>query len=344
MKKIVALVISLVILVCGVVFQNEVSSVGVVIKRGNGKSEKVTTVKTLANVLDSLTDRFGGGNSYASADGDGKIEGVSRNPLNGDADEKVEYTDAVLTFDTYGTIGMDISSKSSYGNYSMTANITFNRSMTCLFTQDAAYYYVDAEIRSNSSGSVNGESESVKSFMSIEAELYITEETSLMRFIEMTVLSEGYDVDFKQMLGKWIDCGEGGAEELNSVNAQNYQQLSLIGDYVEDYENGGFKKNGNVYTLRDEPCKQLCLELFALAGAGSLPENCLDRNNFSVDFSNSTTPVMDLSYVIKYNEDSQKVGGVENTRITISDINRGNTVTLPESADIYDFSDFEDLM
>lgn len=343
MKKIVALVISLVILVCGIVFQGEDASRGVIIKQGKGKSEKVTTVETLANVLDSLTDRFQS-SGYTSVGGGSKIEGVAGGWFGDDENEPVEYTDAVLTFDTYGTVGMDMSSDSSYGSFSMTSNMTFDRSMTCLFTKDSAYYHVDAEIRQSASGNVGGESQSSKSFISIEAELYITEDVALMRFIEMTVLTEGFDADVKEMLGKWIDCGTGGVDFLSSINDQNYAQLSLIGDYVDEYESEGFKKSGSVYTLKDEPCKELCLDLFALAGAGSLPEDCLDTSKFRVDLSDSTTPVMDLSYVIKYDEDSQKVGGVENTRITVSDINRGNTVELPESTEIYDFSDFEDLV
>lgn len=343
MKKIVALVISLIILVCGVAFQGESASGGAVIKRGNGKSERVTTIKTLANVLDSITNRFSDDDIYASADDDNTIEGVAQSPFGGE-EEEVEYTDAVLTFDTYGATGIDISAESSFGSYSMTTNATFNRSMTCLFTKDAAYYYIDAEIRTSSSGNIGGEDSNIKAFISIEAELYITEEASFMRLIEMTLLMDGNDIDFGEMLGKWIDCSEGGAGEINSVNAQNYEQLSVIGNYIDQYEVGGFKKNGSIYTLKEEPCKSLCLELFSLAGMDSLPDKCLDRYDFSVDFSDSTTPVMDLSYVIKYDEDSQKVGGVENTRITISDINRGNTVTLPESAEIYKLSDFEDLM
>lgn len=345
MKKIVALAISLILLVCGIVFQGNEEAGNVNIKLGNKKSEKVTSVNTLAEVLDSITSRLQFG--YMASTEEHKIEGMEGDnwfdDILGGSDEKVEYTDAVLTFDTYGTMGVDIEGDSFYKTYS--SNMTFDRSMTCYFTEDSAYYSIDAEIRSSASYNDGNNSESSKSFTSMKAELYLTEDVALMRFSEIIILAEGFDTDLKELVGKWIDCSEGGSEMLYEMNSQNYEQLSLIGDCVENHESEGFKKNGSVYTLKDAFCKELCLQLFAIAGAGSIPEEYVESCGFKVDLSDSTMPVMDLSYVIESdkNDKDNKISGIESTRITVSDINRGNTVRIPESADIYDISDFEEL-
>lgn len=340
MKKIVAFVISLVLFLCGVVFQNENVSRNVIIEQGSGKSERVTTVETLAEVLDSLTSRFSG-TVYTSASGESRIEGVSENVSVSEEGQRAKYTDAMLTFETNGMIGADINNGSDYGSVSVSTKMTFDRSMTCLFTEDAAYYHIDAEIRQSGSSS-EGKS---KSFISMEVELYVIENTTLMRISEMTVLANGANSpDLKEMLGKWIDCGKNGGGMFESINAQNYAQLAIIGDCIDEHEGDGFRKNGSTYTLKDEPCKELCMKLFALAGAGALPESCLKTSKFAVDLSNATTPVMDLSYTIKYKEGSSQCSGMENTRITVTDINRGNTVRIPNSAEIYDISDFSDLM
>lgn len=335
MKKIVAFAISLVLLICGVVFQNENVSRNVIIEQGSRKSERVTTVETLAEVLDSLTSRFPG-TVYTSASGESRIEGVSENVPVSEEGQRAKYTDAMLTFETNGTIGADI----SYESVSFSTKMTFDRSMTCLFTEDAAYYHIDAEIRQSGSSSEG----KVKSFISMEMELYVIEKTTLMRISEMTILGDSANVDVKEMLGKWIDCGKNGADMFDSINAQNYAQLAIIGDCIDEHEGDGFKKNGSTYTLKDEPCKELCMKLFALVGAGTLPESCLKTSKFAVDLSNATTPVMDLSYMLKYKEGSSQYSGMENTRITVTDINRGNTVKIPSSAEIYDINDFSDLM
>lgn len=355
MKKIVAFAVSLVLLLCGFAFQRENDTRNVIIELGSKQSERVTTVKTLAEVLESLTSRFHD-TVYTSAKGESKIEGVSENVPVSEEDQRAKYTDAKLTFETHGTIAFDAEYRLGFEYVSTSSKMTFDRSMTCLFTEDAAYYHIDAEIRQSASA----DSETSKSFISLEEELYITEETTLMRIAEMTVLAEGNYVDMKDLLGKWIDCGGNGTELANSVNTQNYKQLALIGDYIDDREGDGFVKKGGLYTLKETPCKELCMQLFALAGAGALPESCLQASQFSVDLSTAITPIIGLSYTIKhkeeykevyqeeykeiYEEGSVKCSGVENTRITVTDINRGNKVKLPESAEIYDINDFDDLI
>ena len=303
---------------------------------GNGVNEQIKNVSEVADVLES----FGFSPSM-------RLTALS------DSDDEKEYTSATIIFESVGGVSSSSTwSGNTYGSSSM--NMYMDKTMTCYFTEDASYYDVEAYIRSSSMSSGSGESESNSSVAKIGFQMYIDSEHVYIRFSEFSVTSNTTETlpDFKKVLNKWIDATEGGGSSVTSVNDDNYEQMSIIGKYVRNYEEDGFTRSGDVYEMKNDEVKSLCRELFRVVGGSSVADD-IKASSFTLNLSNAQSPVMELFYSINVDEESDnsysssrysvKCSGEERTKMTLMNINN-TVVEFSDSAKIYDVDDSEDVL
>ncbi len=302
---------------------------------GNGVNEQIKNVSEVADVLES----FG-------------LSSSTRLTALSDSDDEKEYSSATIVFETVG--GMSSSSTVS-GSGSSSSNMYMDKMMTCYFTEDASYYDVEAYIRSSASVSASGESDSNSSVQKIKAQLYIDADNVFVRFTEFSITSNKTETlpDFKKILNKWIDVSEGHGSIITNINDDNYEQMSIIGKYIRNYEEDGFTRDGDFYQMKTDEVKSLCRELFRVAGGSSVADD-IKTSSFTLNLSNAQHPVMELFYSINVEKESSgssyasnyykvQCSGEERTKITLSNINN-TIVEFNESAKIYDADDFEDVL
>lgn len=345
MKKFIALIACLVLVVyAGVnsgVFSLEVNDFGmnVSIEAGNNEVKKVQTVEELSDVLQNLVARLtGDSTSTASVSNEtGALAALADE--DGDT-QKVEYTDAILTFQTETTQSVTAGG--------ITDSASMKRTMKCLFTEDAAYYYIDAEISESSS---DGQS----AYMNFVVEYFITKEEILIRYTELEVVINGQRQVTEALCDKWIGFTEElGAYAFTSVNDSNYAVMSVIGDCLEENK-ANLKGSNKVFTLDDEACKTLCLDLFMVSANLSMEDlgdigliEGLKSSSFNADLSDEKKPTMTLAYTLDCDDFLEEEGlnleANDHLNIEISEINRGNKVQLPSGEKIYDFDEIEKLL
>ncbi|MBQ8309073.1 MAG: hypothetical protein IJX96_04490 [Clostridia bacterium] len=325
MKKFIALIACLILVVYAGINKEVISlnvegfGMNVSIEAGSNEAKEVQTVEELSDVLQSLVARLSDGStSTASAT-------AALADEEGGASEKEEYTDAILTFKTESHVSMTMEGQ----KFSM----DMERTMKCLFTEDAAYYYCDAEMTMSGSG------QSI--YADIVMELFLMEEESVVRFTEMEMLMNGQIAPLSALCNKWIRLTEA-LDTFTSVNDQNYAVMEVIGDCIEvnkEKLKGGANK---VFTLEDAECKTLCLDLFEVSLGTSVGEltalgESLKNYSFTADLSDETKPTMTFAYAF----DLEGSTGNERLNIQISEINRGNKVKLPSGEQIYDLDELE---
>ncbi len=288
---------------------------------GNGKSEKVDSVKDVGNVLRTLC------NTNTTKD---YIELAS---FQNNAEENIEeeYTSVTLEFDTV----VNFSAKYNW----KTVTRDMQRSMTCYFTPKEAYYIV-------SYNSCSSDEENGGSGISMAFELYINmeENIGLMKVSRYSMAIKNQDAEPNKFpegaLNKWVDMQDAFFE----VNEKNYLQMAIIGEYILSAESDKFLKSGDTYSLKKNSAKELCCTLADIIGAATDMSFFKDAE-FSVNLSSKTSPVIAMLYTIKqsterYENDQYEMKAGERMTCRISNINN-TVINFPSNIQTYNISDFE---
>ena len=93
------------------------------------------------------------------------------------------------------------------------------------------------------------------------------------------------------LLNKWIDLSAESTDGLfDEITGETYSQLSVIGEYVSNYEENGFTERNGIYTLADEKARTLICEMIGYSGV----ENLFDKASFTVDLTKKINPAMEI--------------------------------------------------
>lgn len=289
---------------------------------GDGVNQEVKTVEEVGSILKSFC---GEDDTEITTK---KSMGSALELANATEDE---YTSATLHFNT-------VSRVSGY------TYMKLQKQMTCYFTQDEAYYVSKGEITTENYG------------LLFDADVYFTGEESFVKFKQFTARINNSNRESESqeapslpqgVLHKWIRMDEYSAS-LIDVNETNYEVMAMLGGYILASETDVFKKNGDVYSLKNTETKNLCAELASISGA-NFGSDAFKQSSFTVDLASKTSPYISLMYdasekfTYPTSQGSTKtytINMFEQLTCRLSNINN-TVVNFPSDVEIYEMSDFE---
>lgn len=328
MKKYFSWIACAFLVLCALIFPNTGTAVA---GKGNGRSEKVTSVQEVGEVLNAFRSDL----QMMSATGEqgGKIAPLGKQFA---SDSDKEYTSVTLEFETTASVSVKTNMMDS-------SSMKMERTMTCYYTENEAFYEASANITSSSGGTVG-------SALSISFKIYISEDDALVYFERFTGrVKGGEDPELPDgVLHKWIDL-DSEAASLVSINDANYAIMGVLGEYILNCEGEDFKKIGSNYTLKEDEAKELCSKVSSESSVGGVSSDMFKEASFSVDLSSKTSPFMRLVYTAKQsiegydqngNRQKYTMKGAEKMDCRLKNIN--NTVIKFKVPDkVYRISDFE---
>ena len=301
---------------------------------GTGESAKITQVKQVGELLACLSEKTGEEPMVYTAPT--SIKNMAAKS------QQEEYESVTLSIES----SANIITKWGENTYSQSSSTTkMTRSLQCYFTKDEAFYVADATIITSSSSSSRNKSNKA---LSVAFELYIGEEVQCVKITRWgakynyTIDGEKMDGEndddaiLSEIINRWVDAEELG-ETLISINALNYEILSIFGEYILEVDSNKFVKSGNTYSLKSGSAKELCSEICGLTDG-------FDEASFSVDLSNATSPCINFLYTADYSHKDSNYSvsykGGEMSTIVLSNINN-TVINFPEDITVYSLEDFE---
>lgn len=338
MRKYVSWIVGAILIIVALLVPN--GGISAIAGAGTGSGAKITKVKQVGELLAGFSQKAG-----VSPIVD-KVSTPSIEAIKAQA-SKEEYQSVTLSIDTTAST----TSNSSYSRGSAAASSDIKRSMTCYFTETEAFYVVDATINSRSSSSYYGDeynsayNHETSLALSVAFELYIGEEEQLLKITRWgtkysTNNEDDEDNDSYLIptggINKWMDVAEFGDVVL-SVNAFNYEILTIFGEYILDVGTDKFVQSGNRYSLKSSNAKELCTQICGL-------EKGFEEAEFSVDLSNAQNPYVNFLYTVDFSNHSEGYNatyyGGEWTTISLSNVNN-TVINFPEDVTVYSMEDFE---
>ncbi|MBQ8229152.1 MAG: hypothetical protein IJZ32_00475 [Clostridia bacterium] len=313
------------LVLCALIFPNTGTAVA---GKGNGRSEKVTTVQEVGEVLNAFRGDLQTVN--ATSEQGGKIAPLGKQFA---SDSDKEYTSVTIEV----KVTNSASKKQSVNSSEISSSSYLDRTMTCYFTENEAFYEIRATLRAKSKVMKGSEQEDNNVARSLAVKYYLGEKGCFV-YYEYDI---GDNAIPESALNKWLIED---SNPFDSSDDSNYQVMGILGDYILNCESKDFDKTGNNYVLKDYWAKELCNKCLAVSGVDSIDLQHFKNAAFSVNLNNKTSPFMQLSYTAK---NTEKYGDYEYTMksgltldLRLKNIN--NTVIkfkAPETE--YSISDFE---
>lgn len=263
---------------------------------GKGADTKVKDLETMKEVVESVSERQHGRQGYS---------------VGGASEDGHDSFTVIETSNVYVTASIS-------GDRNSDSTLSFSRTLSMYYGVDASYYESEVLLSSSSSISTSGWSSKTKSTLNMKVKIYLSEESAMLYICRLNYFEfyeyedyyspdenkketkadtlEGKQMDIlKEYCNRWIDCSESpdAARSFLEINNNNLESLSdfsrLLGNSLNSEEKN-FKKNGDVYQLKENAL----LDFFGLS---SYKDDADIKGKLSVDLSSATKPELyyDLS-------------------------------------------------
>ena len=228
-----------------------------------------------------------------------------------------EYESATMSFETSATA----SGSGSGGSHTSSGT----RSMIVYITEDATFYRTKGQTTTKQTKSTSEGTKTYKTSAIFDMDIVRIDNTSYIYFREFSVSSTQGSMQVRsEYKGKWIEMPESFLSGIESIDDQNREALSTMGELIDIIiEAKAFGEGDKSIEVDENEINRLYKKVSD--GNGSLID--VDRGqkmNFKLDFSSPSTPVVaySISADISSGGYSQKVTGSQT--ITISNVN--NTI------------------
>ena len=337
----------------------------------------VSSVVGLALVVTMLLLPIGSGNSYAGA---GSGEDTSVDSLDGFSELMQQFED--MPSASFGVRSLAAEETAPHTSATMHESTTvysnadagtsgqsfqrLTREMTAYFTEDAALYISDFQLRASSfvrsekkqeDGTTKTETIEHDRFLSACMLLYIDADRVLMRFDRLQAMADGVVfAGAEKLVGAWAEFTSEDGDEyrsvysaIKSVNLFNYDVLSLFGRTISEYEDH-FQSNGDYYILDEE----ISEKLFGSISKGiSTSADAESDGSFEVDLSDPTAPQIKFGMSASmtasdtsnggYSSGSRSASASEEDQFTFTNIDN-TVINMPSSLKTMPTKDFVDAM